>query len=245
MTNEADISGQNPVTRVLDSQAQLARRMLAMTTAAELRAAFEEQEAQELLIDRETAERYARPAGYETLTTNTSGARSNEWFARTGFYFSTGYATACLAVAVYHPEIGVAGSHKNVITIEDTVEAIIRERAKAKGLILAGPKNGVNIPRLEDTVRGTVREAVDQFAAIAPEVLPETGVVAYVYGMTLTPQELLPHCSSVIKRALSAHPLINASPGAMVYTDRALGLDGEIMYGGPDHPLYPEPTFVV
>lgn len=114
---------------------------------------------------------YSRKIGlennFETLSTNTRGGRSADWFAETGKGFATGIADMCIACAVAHPFIGIGAAHNNTITDADRTATLQRQIA---GEMIGQSMIGRNIysttasmELVSGVARQTIREAFEEF----------------------------------------------------------------------------------
>lgn len=197
-------------------------------------------------MEKEEFDRRGRKFGYETLITDTHGGRGIDWFRSTGKLFSLGKATACIVVGLVHPDIGMAGAHRNSLRPEDSADQVIKERA-SKGLPVT------NIPRslqskqdrLTLTLQIAANTAVNEFAKLSGGNLPQEGIEIVMYGLSESvPPEGNPFYRTVILRSLQSHPLITQQGIHLSIEVDFIGQAGQVVYGGPRHPKYHFPYFL-
>lgn len=189
----------------------------------------------------------ARGFGFETLTTDTRGHRTAEWFGKTGLAFSAGMASNAFAAAVYHPEVGIGASLVNAKTVEDVVEVYVRASRILDNGIPIGEKSYItpSPDNLSSRAGLAVREAFEEFALAGQGRVPAEGSEVIVYGMEGLPSPLASVINGSIARTISSLPLLSQCGVRNVRFTSHLGLIGDqLVYGGKNHPQFSFPRFV-
>lgn len=194
----------------------------------------------------------AQKAGFETLTTDTQGRRSIEWFKTHNKPFATGVATRCLVCAIVNGQVGMAASHRNTITVADFEYSIRRsldDRQFRQSLEDDSPLLGTMVTpeSLRGLVSLTVNQTFDEFSQLAPGGIPVTGTSILFAGLNyLSMEELNP----VVGIAMKVMHKRISKEGKMLGVKKeirlnigGLGKELGVIWGGPNHPSHSEPTF--
>lgn len=186
--------------------------------------------------------------GYETLTTDTTGGRSADWFNQTGKAFATGVASTCVACAIINPDIGMAASHRNMVTMDNVVRIYDRgldDRQFVQQLERGANLYDIMIPpnTLRQVVDTAMNEAFNQFQILAPGGMPYEGNIVMMSGMDwATPDKIdfaINAGMQTLKHRVSTEGKLKGQKGLTFYQE--LGKDGGIIYGGKGHPDYNRP----
>lgn len=215
-----------------------------MKTVDELRGHIEKLYREILNVETVLVQEHAAANGYETLTTDTKGARSAEWFERTGKAFSTGNASSCIAVAVIHEDIGMGASHRNYSDVDITVDRYIR--ALLNPQLATNPdwmraNSSIRNPRnLDKVVAQAVNEAFEEFNGLNP-VFPQRNTVVAVCGSSELEPPLIKRLRRLVASTIETQPLRGVGT-EIRYVDYS-GKKGDIIYGGKNHPSFYLPSF--
>lgn len=192
----------------------------------------------------------AKSEGYETLTTNTRGFRSNQWFSETGLSFSTGIARPCAVAVVLHKDIGIAAAHRNPYT-QKVIQRFMGEALELSAdlsddlllRVLAPQITNLTFKEIGETFAQTTNEALSEFKKLLRQTgishAPAKGVSILWCGMEssqIQPTALLP----VYQPIISSHPVFHGARRGREMSVRAdhdfFGQAGGFLYSGPDHP---------
>lgn len=196
----------------------------------------------------------ARQEGYEILFPDTKGGKSARQLAETGIPFSLGTALPCIVVGIIHEKVGIAGAHHLTVTAADTFAAYQRALREPLFLLQYRSTNALRqIYRLvaitekyHQIVAKTTEEALEEFATLAAGDLPTTGIQVFSYGMWYTLPAELPSLNRTIRSTIANSPFMRKQriPIANIGFTNWIKSAGELIYGGPTHSLYPNPTFL-
>jgi len=179
--------------------------------------------------------------GYESLTTNTRGGRSAEWFD-TGKYFSLGYATSCIAIGVFHEDVGLAGSHLNTDTVDDQLERLLKERPDLQTGVT--PSTHVERwQRLSGIVAQATHEAIEEFVGLTTDGIIPNGTLLVSYGVTTQPAAARPLIYDVVNRSIDTNPIVRRLPGDIKH-ETHLGKVGQLAYGRKNNPQFSRPGLI-
>lgn len=177
--------------------------------------------------------------GRETLLMDTQGGKSTELLATTGVPFSLGYADPCIAVGIFHEDIGIAGAHRKTTTPESSFEAYqqalldthFRSRfchadllEKLRLMSSAQSRGRVIIQ--------TTQEAVEQFLSLTSNRPPSNGIVVFSYGMRYASPSEVPTLKELVPATLAAHPFMQERGLHGISIASMIGASGELVYGG-------------
>ena len=158
----------------------------------------------------------------DSLGPNSKGSKSIRELEN-GRLFTTGVASECITAVVVHNEIGIGASHRNPVDITSL--------------------NG-----LKQTLTETITEAISEFRSLIPKKpLPKNGLKILVAGMDFLDQEMIPDMESSLIGAIGTNP--NFNDGLMLGKERyvdlnhKIGIRNGIIWGGPKHPRFSEPTY--
>lgn len=191
--------------------------------------------------------------GIESLTTDTSGHRSAQWFLETGLAFSSGVATSCFSFIIIHPQIGMAASHKNPVTIEraaafadktlekpDMIEMIL----KSQDPVLA-TKLIVQPQDLADTMQQTIQEAFGEFSQLS-ESIPVHDTILIACGVNWLDPRFIKGAGEDVISMIRKLSLLNdgqARQTGRKFTFKSnIGKPSSVIYGGPNHTTYSKPA---
>lgn len=203
-----------------------------------------------LADEQERSIAWGRENGVDTLTTDSSGTRSADWFRQTGKAFATGIASTCFAFGIAHPEIGMAAAHLNTVTHDDITAAIIRNlrnpqfRDALRTLPDAERHQLLVSPRsLGNTVAKALDSAFAEFGSITAGGIPQEGTIMFTCGLNwLNPQDI-DRVDQGVLSFVRSQPLMN--DGQFLGRSRGinfqsfLGQSGGVIYGGQ----YRNPSF--
>lgn len=186
--------------------------------------------------------------GIESLSTDTSGRRSTQWFAQTKKPFATGVATRCLVAAAIHPDTGMGAAHKNFISLD----VLGRSTRMATDAFLAGQPLGLKRPNdmlTDEDIRvstmSVICETIRQFERLLPSVGRLKGRMIFALaGLNFLPDpaqktvlqlsiETMQECLHTIPRQVDVS----------VEVIEQIGICSGIIYGGQYHPQYFNPVF--
>lgn len=189
----------------------------------------------------------AQMEGHEVLTAGSKGARSVKQLDETGIPFSLGYANPCIAVGIFHEDIGIAGAHKQSVTVSSSFESYKRAlndpsfllefnlaNIYEKHLLMSTPQSRRSV------VQATTQEALSEFINLAGGNIPSKWITVTPYGVSYIPLDEQIALDRRVLAIVTKHPQIPA--GAIEFSSK-IGSGGELIYGGKNHPKYPIPTF--
>lgn len=195
----------------------------------------------------------AMSANMECITTDTHGSKTAKMLAETGIPWGTGEASRGLAVAVVHPDIGIAGSHRNAVTIADYsrfCELILDNSLLDKKMPYVSLLGDIVTPdSLITTAHETASEALDEFSSISPNgLIPRLGSTIMFIGLDFLREYQFQLIIDAVGNTLRTHPaVINDKTGQDLNIDACylLGQYGGIIYGGITHPnpAFSSPNF--
>lgn len=197
--------------------------------------------------------------GWQSLTTDTQGKRSREWFDSTGLAFATGQAIHCVAVAITHPEVGMGASHRDALTSADRKRFLIKslEGPDVSG-IAQSFWNSVAVEeivpprRLKRVISLAINETFLQFGRLCQEngsPIPKESVKIFLGGIDFLDTDGAREMEVFSLEKIQRHPSLH--DGSLLGQERNLGLAihfGKpfgVVYGGPNHPEYSKPAFYV
>lgn len=198
----------------------------------------------------------ARAGGFESLTTDTKGARSRQWFEETGLAFSAGWATRCIAVAVWHPDIGMGAAHRNTFSLKD-FERVIRARLKEQNplALISALSSRPDTPEasFKAHLQTAVNDAFYQFEGLFRQggitTFPSQGTdILWIGCDFLDPAKQALYNQFIQGEVIPSIPLLHDGraklTGRNITLSPHLGKAGAIITGGPNHPLYPGPCIL-
>lgn len=194
----------------------------------------------------------AERLGIETLTTDTHGSKTATALAETNIPWCSGVASKGLAVAVIHPHIGIAGSNRSAITMEDVM--------RFSNTVLDDPSITSRIPEpnithfvtpdsLVELAEKTTTEALDEFSHISPDgLLPLVDNRVMVTGLDFLRKNQFNLINDAVITALKKHKALNnpktAGRERSVRLDFILGESKGVIYGGiTQNSTYRTPQF--
>ncbi len=187
-----------------------------------------------------------RKNGMESLTTDTSGHRSAEWFRDSGKVFATGVASNCLIVAITHPNVGMAASHRNSVH-EDILRKVFR--SIADGSMHSYGSRAIDemltMGDLDDLVKKTVGEAVKEFAQLNQSELTPEQLSIVVTGLDFTTVSMRPFITDAFQTGLYSalgDDIFSSLRGEPFQAQIRTGIGEGLLYGGAHHPNYRELT---
>lgn len=204
---------------------------LSSTTPEELHSLVSSRYRQALAVEAESDARRGELYGYDRLTTDTRGGRSIEWLARTGKVFSLGIASYCIAVGLFHKDIGLAGSHRNSNTVEDTMETLRIRLDLPKDLLINYGISGTKEERLQQVIQTAAQEAIEEFCLLSPNGIPAHGTNVFTYGLFDAQRYKLSGYDDVIEETIKSHRSIKER-GVNLDFKSSLGAMGELVYAG-------------
>ncbi|OGG04817.1 hypothetical protein A2Z33_05910 [Candidatus Gottesmanbacteria bacterium RBG_16_52_11] len=192
---------------------------------------------------------YARENGYDVLTSNTSAVKSNTEL-RNGKPLWMGLASQCVAVAVIHRNVGIAGVHVVTVNRNDIKSGILRllasgpEKFRQEMVRINEGGHEVMVASIVPPETRLIRvgDAVTQAATLYRQLSagtgasgpPWVGITGMNYGSVEEQRQAADYARQVIDENF---------PGAS--TDIRIGLAGGVIYGGPQHPQFSRPAIVM
>lgn len=160
----------------------------------------------------------------ESLVTDSSGHRTGQWFDESGLSFASGMATNCLALALVHPEAGVAMAHYDIATPENVAELMISRQKNSIGGLMDYYRGDV----LQGFMNSTLDSLFREFDALDP---PRTKSLSlYGVGMDFVPQFDINKVISSLEKSYqtvsSTRPYLR---GTEVFGEIYLGVAGNIV----------------
>lgn len=208
-----------------------------------------------LEMERQAVAKADDKLGIESLTTDTCGAHDLNWFKDSGKAFATGLATTAFAVAIIHKDIGMSAAHRNLITTDDVMDIIITAAKSnlTRGMIevlddASLKRMLVSNERQAAMVSNTMKEAMDAFVRLTTSGIPISGTQICLVGGSFLSHDQVNELMEKTVRAIKQHPAMN--DGNARQTGRRIALINKlgekvpqgVMWGGPQHPLYSQPT---
>lgn len=188
----------------------------------------------------------------ECLTTDTHGSKTARKLAETGIPWATGIPLRGLTVAVVHPDIGIAGSNKNALTIADYEKfcqlLLDNDPSYAQPPRYPYAPNYVVTPdSLVSTAHGAASEALDEFVSISPDGLVPRDSMFMISGLDFLQDNQFPIIIDAVINARRQDPAVIscvAEDQSMILPiNHSLGERRGIIYGGKTHPTLSQPTF--
>lgn len=191
---------------------------------------------------------YANKHGYDVLTSNTSGVRSNVELAA-GRPFWLGLASQCVAVAVIHRNVGIAGAHLVTVKPSDIKSGLLHilslgsdvAHEELNRIYEGGHEimvaSLVTLKSRFDRVDEAIEKAGSLYRTLAAGsdtiYPPWVGITGMNYGTEEEQQQVSLHAHATVQKYF---------PGSV--TDIRIGLAGGIVYGGPVHESLYSPAII-
>lgn len=219
---------ENPSFGIIDPSAYMAKLDEMVTRSAQLALSDADPEVikiqlnkayQEMLKEeRKVKCELAEKKGYETLTTDTKGRRTAQWFLETGKAFSTGEAKTCIAIGICHEDIGIAGVHVNTRPIDVILKTLLKMKIDPNFLHSMRhkgrsdrAKETVSPVKVSSIVTNAVYDAMNQFAMITGRQMPQSGITIVAYGMDYLSSQEAQAFNQVVIAGIAKHPLMRGS----------------------------------
>ena len=179
------------------------------------------------------------------------GHRTNGWFEEEERLFSPGYARNSVVTAVYHPEVGIGGTHRSFLTVEDALTTAVRSARNPelrRSLLKADSSAKIWMilaaPKLDKVFQLAISVAIQQGLSLSQKIFSKPDVTMAVYGMDFLPGNKKPfmeYASDVTQNHLTTRGLPTKN---LVFNFNRLGQAASLLYGGANHPIYSRPTFI-